>query len=138
MGLSARPRCKHYRGMSGKDVCEASVQFKTLPNYGTKEFYPSCPCFGPSGGCEKAEYPTAEELAAQEAEDERRCQAIGMARAAIVESLGGPWKRGMNGVVGAIDCPVCGGVRTLVFSRAGYNGHIHAGCETADCVRWME
>lgn len=138
MGRSAGPWCKYYRGMSERDSCEAGVQFKSLPNFGTKEFYPSCPCFGPLGGCDKAEYPTAEELAAQKAEDEKRFQAIGKARAAIVESLGGPWKRGMPGSSGAIDCPVCGGEGTLEFSRAGYNGHIHAGCSTADCVWWME
>lgn len=139
MGRLARPWCKHYRGMSGKDVCEAGVEFKSLPNYGERAFMASCPCFGPlHRGCEKAEYPTAEELVAQEAEDEKRFQAIGKARVAIVDCLGGPWKRGMPGAVGAVDCPVCGGEGTLEFSRAGYNGHIHAGCSTADCVRWME
>ena len=135
---SARPWCKHYRGMSDKDSCEAGVQFKSLPNYGTKAFHPSCPCFGPLGGCDKAEYPTAEALAAQKAEDEKRFQAIGKARAAIVESLGGPWKRGTPTTYGVIDCPACGGQKTLKFSRSGYNGHIHASCSTDECVRWME
>jgi len=81
---------------------------------------------------------TAEELAAQQAEDKKRFADIGKARAAIVEHLGGPWKRGMPGIGGAIDCPVCGGEGTLAFSRSGYNGHIHASCKTDGCVRWME
>lgn len=135
---SARPWCKHYRGMSGKETCEAGVEFKSLPNFGTKDFHPTCPCFGPTGGCDKAEYPTDEELAEQEAEDEKRFQSIGKARAAIVESLGGPWKREMQGTSGVIDCPACGSRQSLRFSRSGYNGHIHAACSTEDCVRWME
>lgn len=69
---------------------------------------------------------------------EKRFEATGKARAAIVESLGGPWKRGMPGASGAIDCPVCSGPNSLRFSRAGYNGHIHAACTTEDCVSWME
>lgn len=60
------------------------------------------------------------------------------AREAIVEFCGGPWKRGDGGVAGVIDCPCCGAKDSLSFSRAGYNGHIHASCETEDCVSWME
>lgn len=133
-----RSWCKHYRGMIGKDLCEAGVAFKSLPNYGERGFMALCPCFRPSGGCAKAEYPTAEELAEQDAEDEKHFQAMGKARAAIVEHLGGPWKRGMPSVAALIDCPVCGAKAGLRFSRAGYNGHIHASCETDGCVRWME
>ena len=67
-------------------------------------------------------------------------QFVGMAKArnAIVDSLGGPWKRGTPGASGTIDCPVCDGKKMLQFSRAGYNGHIHAACGTDGCVCWME
>ena len=66
----ARVWCKHYRGMHEKTQCEAGVLFASLEHYGTKLFSASCPCFGPeqSGDCEKKEYPTAEEMAAEEAE----------------------------------------------------------------------
>lgn len=37
---------------------------------------------------------------------------------------------------GSIDCPVCE-KGTLRYSRAS-NGHVHALCTNADCVRWME
>jgi hypothetical protein len=64
---------------------------------------------------------------------------IGTARAAIVDNLGGPWSRqNRKGGSGVIDCPVCGGKETLKFSRASYNGHIHARCTTENCVAWME
>jgi hypothetical protein len=59
------------------------------------------------------------------------------ARKAIVEHLGGPWKRGMAGAAGNIPCPVCNAGR-LHFTRAGYNGHVHAHCTTGGCVAWME
>ena len=38
---------------------------------------------------------------------------------------------------GEMDCPVCKAGR-LRYSRAGYNGHIHARCSTPSCVAWME
>lgn len=56
---------------------------------------------------------------------------------AIVDHLGGPWKRGTASASGEIKCPVCED-GTLRFTRSGYNGCIHASCSTEDCVRWME
>lgn len=138
MGKSPRNWCKHYAGMHQKTACEAGVVFATLPQYGSAGFFDVCPCFGPRGGCELASYPTAEELAAAREESDRRWKAIGLARGAIVQSLGGPWKRGTAGASGAIACPVCGRAESLRFSRSGYNGHIHAACGTEGCVRWME
>lgn len=38
---------------------------------------------------------------------------------------------------GELPCPVCN-AGTLRYSRASYNGHVHASCSTTDCVRWME
>ena len=135
----SKPWCKHYRGMHEKTTCEAGVVFKELTGYATKGFFDACPCFGPNGlQCEKAEYPTAEEMAAHDAEMNKRFENIGKARQAIVEHLGGQWKRGMDGAQGRIDCPVCAGKQSLQFSRSGYNGHIHAACTTDGCVSWME
>lgn len=138
MGKSPRPWCKHYHGMYEKETCEAGVRFDSLPHVGTRQFRDTCPCFGPRGGCEHAIYPTEEELAAKEAAINERFEKTRAARTAIVNSLGGPWKRGMPGARGAIDCPVCSGEKALQFSRSGYNGHIHATCTTYGCVRWME
>lgn len=72
-------------------------------------------------------------------ETKARFKKICDARKAIVEHLGGPWHRQNNkkGGSGCIDCPVCGNKESLFFSRAAYNGHIHAKCKTADCVAWM-
>lgn len=38
---------------------------------------------------------------------------------------------------GVMECPVCKKGK-LRYSRAGYNGHVHAACSTETCVRWME
>lgn len=81
---------------------------------------------------------STKEVAAKDAEMEKRFAGTMQARAAIVEFLGGPWKQGRPGISGVMDCPVCNGDRTLSFSRSGYNGHIHAACRTKDCVSWME
>lgn len=139
-GGMARNWCKHYRGMADREACEAGVRFDSLEYYGTKVFRDLCPCFGSAnaGLCNKSIYPTAAEMAAEDAANDLRWQQTVLARQAIVAHLGGPWKRGMASRDGAIDCPVCGFERSLVFSRSGYNGHIHATCETAGCVNWME
>lgn len=136
----ARPWCKNYKGMHEKEACEAGIRFQELPGYGNKGFLQTCPCFGPQeiATCDKSQYPTKDELAAREAEIKQQFANTNKARAAIVESLGGPWKKGMFGVTGAIDCPVCSCEKALRFSRAGCNGHIHAACTTEDCVCWME
>lgn len=143
--MSQTIHCKHFRDMTSHKTCAVGVEYDSVTlAKGTKEY--SLPCiigarqdYNPLGAkCTKCDMPTAEELAAEEEEIEKRCQELGKARQAIVAHLGGPWKRGTAGASGVIDCPVCGGKQTLRFSRAGYNGHIHAKCKTEKCVSWME
>lgn len=129
--------CKHYRAMSSNATCKAGVTYSTL---GVK--HENCPCFHRLSTdtpvvCELAVYRTDEEIEAEEKWFSERMANTGKARKAIVEHLGGPWKKGMQGAVGQIVCPVCM-TGDLRFSRAGYNGHIHAGCTTPNCVGWME
>lgn len=138
--------CKHYPrgGMFKNATCSAGVSFidsgfKTVPD---------APCFWNRGdgqprptqpNCVKCEFPSDEEIAAKEAESNVRFANIGKARKAIVDHLGGPWtKTNRKGGQGRIDCPVCGAKDSLAFSRAAYNGHIHARCSTAGCTNWME
>lgn len=138
-------RCRHFRDMTSHKTCRAGVEYDAVTlAKGTKEC--SLPCivgarrdYNPLGAtCDKRDMPTAEELAAEEAEIEKQCADMGTARKAIVAHLGGPWKRGTPGASGVIDCPVCGGQQTLRFSRAGYNGHVHAKCSVTKCVSWIE
>jgi hypothetical protein len=135
-----KPWCNHYRGMSHVDGCSAGIRVQQLPGYGQPGFMDTCPCFGPGfvPVCDKAVYPTKEELAAREKELQRMFSNVTTAREAIVSKLGGPWKRGEPSSSGYIDCPICGAKDSLSFRRSGYNGHIHAHCKTDVCVSWME
>jgi hypothetical protein len=38
---------------------------------------------------------------------------------------------------GSIKCPICN-LGELRYSRASYNGHVHARCSNKTCVSWME
>lgn len=142
--ITRNNRCKHYNGVVNK-ICKAGISYEDVKVvHESKEErgpYSSLPCiqdWNESGlaKCDKCEFPTEEEIAARRAEITRRMVGIGKARQAIVDHLGGPWKKGKPGASGAIDCPVCGKKASLRFSRAGYNGNIHAACP--DCVAWME
>ena len=133
--------CKHYRAMSDHTTCEAGVQYAKFRGLR----FDQKPCFwhqsageAPPPGCHLALFPTEEEIAEEEEEMRVRLEGIANARQAIVEHLGGPWKKGIAGSRGSIDCPVCGVGAALHFTRAGSNGHIHAQCETQGCVAWME
>jgi hypothetical protein len=130
--------CIHYRAMSEHKTCENDIEYESFKGL----TFDQRPCFERNGvappGCSLAEFPTAEQRAEWEREINERFAKIGKARAAIVEHLGGPWKKGTPGGSGVIDCPACEGKQSLRFSRAGYNGHVHAACATDGCVRWME
>ena len=135
--------CNHYRAMAHHKTCEADVEYDSFKGLS----FDKRPCFArlvkKAGeyvapcGCDKAQFPTAEEIAAEDAEFQKIFERSMTARQAIVAHLGGPWKRGMPGSSGQIQCPICT-TGNLQFSRAGYNGHIHAACTTEGCVRWME
>ena len=131
--MSLKQWCKHYSGMHGKTHCDAGVLYSIFKGKKHEEI----PCWEQLENpcCDKAEYQNAEEIDAEVKAFTERIEKLGTARQAIVAHLG-PWKRGV-GKSGKILCPVCT-TGTLVFSRAGINGHIHAGCSTDGCVRWME
>lgn len=121
------------------------------------------PCFQDQAaltdGCAKCRYPSPEEIAKRDAEISQMLSGVATARSAIIADLKRRHEAGdstvkMNKSVdaecfdghgptnyvsgtGKIDCPVCK-TGKLGYSRAGYNGHVHAGCTTENCVRWME
>ena len=102
--------------------------------------------------------PPATGSASRDEEIETLISGMTVARKAILEDLSRRHKEGdktvkMNGNsqseydddgprnyisgAGEIDCPVCKAAK-LRYSRASYNGHVHAACMSAKCVRWME
>lgn len=146
--------CKHYNGTYHNEKCLAGVCYHDVtPEPNRSGHGLRLPChskiilsnptpeqlaeFKKRGTCEKFELPTKSEIEAEEAAMRKRMEETMVAREAIVKHLGGPWKRGMRAEAGEIKCPICKKGK-LRFSRAGYNGHIHAACTTEDCVRWIE
>ena len=142
-------KCVHYNG-TVNDRCEAGVNYRELAGPG-EAFALRLPCHGPEyrlarsrslpradvvATCEKRRVPTKEEIEADEKESKERMDRLMKIRSAIVAHLGGPWKKGTAGSSGSISCPCCSG--TVRFTRAGYNGHIHAACLTPGCASWME
>jgi hypothetical protein len=132
-------KCIHFNGFMNA-ACDAGVKYDDVIDRSSVPF--SLPCItsrnSTGAKCDKCQMPTAEEVAADEAQAKRMIEDMGRARKAIVAHLGGPWKRGMAGGSGCIDCPVCKKPQALRFSRAGRNGHVHADCATEGCVSWME
>jgi hypothetical protein len=133
-------KCVHFNG-SVNPCCEAGVNYRALVGGQDFGWLKRLPCLVKYAGpdavtCEKRQEPTAEQIEASKREMEEAIERINKVRAAIVAHLGGPWKKGMEGSSGSIPCPCCSG--TVRFSRAGYNGHVHAHCSGADCVSWME
>lgn len=135
-------KCVHFNGI-GNDYCMAGINYKTLAGEPEEGYIRRLPCLAKYAGddavkCEAREEPTSEAVANWAAEIVKRFDDTVKARTAIVNHLG-RWKKGtgMNGH-GSIQCPVCKGIDSLRFSRAGWNGHIHAHCQTAGCVSWME
>ena len=136
--------CEHFTGI-GTDVCRSGVKYDDVSlGKGTPQF--SLPCligatknYNQLGAsCGDCMMPTLEEIESEEREMRESMDRTMKARDAIVNHLGGPWKRGTPGAQGRIDCPACGQPHALAFSRSSCNGHIHARCSTPNCCAWME
>lgn len=145
-------RCRHFAGVNFTDPqkrCKAGVLMSDVtvdesyryqyegrgPIYTASH---SLPCFrddDPHGvcHCEHQSFPTPEEIAAEDAEVEQMVARFVGARSAILAH-----SKGKRGVSGRIDCPACKAKGALAYSVSGYNGHVHAKCDTDDCVNFME
>lgn len=140
-------RCRHFTGLLD-GACGAGVRYMDVAiegefkyRYGSRDAVYTAgrewPCrrdraetFGVPP-CPKAEWPTREEAEAEKAEIDGYMDRVTVARKAIVASIASTGKN-----VGSCECPTCKGV--LHYRRATSKGHIHAKCETPDCVAWME
>jgi hypothetical protein len=128
------------------------------------EAHTAHPCFKHehplTDGCPKCRFPTPEEIKAHDEEMNGHIRKITTAHTAIIAELDRRHKAGDAEVTinarsnseyddeddgpknytsgaGVMDCPVCK-TGKLRYSRAAYNGHVHARCSTADCVAWMQ
>lgn len=134
--------CKHYNGrelLLGDGKCRADVDpvysfcggdrtgwVKKVPCLRTNETEAVCPA---------AEYPTKEEAEAEDREFNeyvnRFVKNLTVVRPAIEAQHAetGKWS-------GVVDCPEC--TAKIHWSKAQCNGHVHARCETENCISWME
>lgn len=129
-------RCKHFTGVQ-HDVCGVGVTY-TAVRAKTGGGLPCFRNFEMTGGeCPRVEYPTREEAEKEAAEEEavfaRHMQAH---RAAHDDAKAKRFGKGQGGA-DSVECPVCKTGR-IYYRVAGYNGHMHARCETDGCVAWME
>ena len=122
-------RCRHFTGVQN-DACAAGIPYESLRG---ERGLMQIPCIhtGKHLPCEKREYLTAEEIAAEDAEIEASFLRTSAAIKAIKAHVGG-----QRGVRDEIECPTCKG--RLRFTVAACNGHIHAKCSTDDCVAFMQ
>ena len=123
--------CKHFSGVQN-DRCGAGIAYADFP----PGALPCLPRFRdrapPVTTCEKREYPTPEEIAADAAETIAVLGRVDIAYGAIRAKHGKA-----VGLADTMPCPnLCGG--TLRYSIARSNGHVHAACSTAGCCAWME
>jgi hypothetical protein len=113
-------------------VCKAGVNFHTFEAPGE---FRLMPCLGetPEAIARCAQYSarTPEELAEREREAAASMERICAAIIAIREAT-----NGNRGLSGNIPCPTCS--KPLHYSVARVNGHIHAKCETPQCVSFLQ
>lgn len=130
--------CVHFNGcMRG---CAVGVDLLSFNGGESYRMALKLPCHGPTPiderydpqTCEKYTPHTSEQLDEEDAYVDRILKGTRLARKEIVKHIeaGGSDQ-------GLIECPVCK-TGKLSYSRARINGHIHAGCSTPECVRWME
>lgn len=139
------------------------VDFKTQRQSESTPYlqHKAYPCFKHQAhltmGCSKCQYPTPEELDAKHKEWNEQFYRTIHARKAILADLKSRYDNKVGGVRlvercddeveselvnfhaghGSVACPVCH-KGTLKYSRASYNGHVHANCSTIGCVAWKE
>lgn len=134
--------CRHFNGVQ-RDCCVAGVNYRVLagePMQGCMTRIPCLPFNDPKGGpmadCDKHSTWTLAEAEQMVTDSEESMQRhMRVFRAAHDDAKTKGFKRGKGGQSDMV-CPLCTGV--LRYSVAGYNGHMHAQCETKGCVSWME
>ncbi len=126
--------CRHFNGICGpgmrKDHVQCTVGNKPgdyVEHDGRMNTWPCINGNSTAKKCPKFDPFTAEECAKDKAEWDAHIKVVIDARKRIPTS----------GASGVVECPKCKG--KLQWRRAvGYNNHVHARCDTPDCLSWME
>lgn len=136
--MSSGLHCKHYDGREiivGRGKCRAGIDPCYSFNDGNRVgMLTRIPCLKTNTDaprCHLVEFPTAEEVEAENA-----------AFAAYLDDFLKHMPAARQAMIatgddcGTVDCPKCG--KGLRWSKARCNDHIHAKCETEGCLSWME
>ena len=132
--------CKHWRGLQvvgyGPPSCAVGVNVSDLGNFKQPGAMYRLPCTSMGGTqghgraeCALAEYPTADEIEADERETKEWIRIV----IPVLSDIKATSKPGDSG---ERECPMCH--KRLLWVRASSNGHLHAQCETARCFSIME
>lgn len=123
-------KCKNFNGTIHNE-CDAGVNYDTVKDASSSPYRWPCMDDGAHLPCPLREYPTTEEVDAEDKHITKLLSDVTTTRKLITDQT-----KGKRNVQGAVDCPVCntGKVRYSV----AYNGHIHAQCSTEKCVQWIE
>ena len=118
--------CKHYTGIHN-NVCKKEHKYLDFgPAFGIANIIPCILRNENPKPCPDLELKTKEEIAAEDKEFDDLVTGIFRVRPLIVSQ----GKR-----QGRVPCPQCGAIINYTIAA---NGHIHAGCTTDGCIRWME
>lgn len=132
--------CQHYTRGKGADMkCAAGMDLKTIKKVATG---PKGIKWGPCIGGHELPNPLehcphwirrTREMGEKRADDIAKA----LHRMEVVMPAVDKWREKKPlGKAEVIECPSCKG--RLHLSQSSYNGHVHAKCETPDCVAWME
>lgn len=127
--------CIHYKVEHEPKLeirCAAGVDIKGAPRLS------GMPCIGgheledPCKVC-----PKWERTKLEDAECEADSMVNHLQKTVLVMAAISPWrKKKPYGKQEIIECPVCKG--RLHLTQSSYNGHVHAKCDTENCVSFME
>lgn len=124
--------CVHFTGIQNLK-CRAEIFYDSIKD--DKGTFAHIPCLKDDKStviCNSAKFPSREDAIKDIEKSEIAFQNCMKARKAIVE-----YTKGARGLADKITCPICED-GTLYFSIASCNGHIHAQCDSKNCVSWME
>lgn len=126
-------QCTHFTGVQ-HDTCSAGLKYSEARGAG------KLPClrdYADGATCPRAQFQTRDEAEKQAAQDDAAFARTMLAhRAAHDDAKAKHFGKGQGGA-DSCACPVCEKGR-IYYRVAGYNGHMHAKCETDGCVSWME
>lgn len=132
-------KCVHFTGIQ-HERCGAGVDYKAVRDSDKSPYrWPCLTLHGEAADttCDKRLLPTAAEVKAEEEKIERILKADILAFAAVDNDCKAHGLGKGHGGQGSVACPVCKS-GTITYSVAEVNGHRHARCTTAGCVRFME